>query len=517
MGEDDRPPLSRRVPNENRGHKPAARVGMRQLPDEVVARMRAAVEAGAAAAEAADPVALPDNAAALELMTPPSGVPAAEPDPAAPETAPRGSHKGSPSRGSRKRAGHAARQAAAKWGSGADPAAAGSGPAADIGGVAPAAGPSRGGASDADTEQFAAIPPATAGRDEPAPAPADAPPLPPARQSGAGAPAGPVTPAPAPAPQAPVRPPLPASTIRPVPVGRARAASGAGGSAARRRYRVTGAVAAGVAVILAVTLTLVFRQAPPSTTPKHVPTAAQTRGLAAAWIAGQVSPTALISCDIAMCQALAADGFPPYDTRPLSPGGSLLASTLVIATAAVRHQLGAQLAADAPGVIASFGAGASRVDVRVIAPHGAAAYEAALSADLALRKQSGTEFLSSSRVGVSAQAGARISAGQVDSRLLIMLATVASYRPIMVVSFGDAAPGASLDVSPLRSAVFEQVPGGPQLANASFVAMMLGAIRQPVPQFKVASARQVQLPGGVTGVRMEFFAPEPLGLLNGGN
>jgi hypothetical protein len=47
--------------------------------------------------------------------------------------------------------------------------------------------------------------------------------------------------------------------------------------------------------------------------------------------------------------------------------------------------------------------------------------------------------------------------------------------------------------------------------------MMLGAIRQPLPQFKVASARPVQLPGGVTGVRMEFFAPEPLGLLNGGN
>ena len=87
----------------------------------------------------------------------------------------------------------------------------------------------------------------------------------------------------------------------------------------------------------------------------------------------------------------------------------------------------------------------------------------------------------------------------------------------MIVSFGDAAPGASPDVSPLRSAVFEQVPGGPQLANPSFVAMMLAAIRQPLPQFKVASAQQVQLPGGVVGVRIAFSAPEPLGLLNGGN
>ena len=108
MGEDDRPPLSRRVPDENRGHKPAARIGVRQLPDEVVARMRAAVEAGAAA-EARDAEAKPDRGAAIGVMTPPGGVPVApEPERPAPESPGRTSHKGPSARGSRKRAGHVA-------------------------------------------------------------------------------------------------------------------------------------------------------------------------------------------------------------------------------------------------------------------------------------------------------------------------------------------------------------------------------------------------------------------------
>jgi len=65
--------------------------------------------------------------------------------------------------------------------------------------------------------------------------------------------------------------------------------------------------------------------------------------------------------------------------------------------------------------------------------------------------------------------------------------------------------------------VIEQIPEGAQLPAHQFATKMLSYLRTAsLPQqFKVASAQQVQLPGGQIGVRLEFAAPEPLGLLAG--
>ena len=52
-----------------------------------------------------------------------------------------------------------------------------------------------------------------------------------------------------------------------------------------------------------------------------------------------------------------------------------MGSQIVVDTTVLRNQLGSQLpSVYAPVIIASFGTGASRVDVRVEAPDGAAAY-----------------------------------------------------------------------------------------------------------------------------------------------
>ena len=541
MGDDDRPPLSRRVPNENRGHMPAARVGVRQLPDEVVARMRAAVEAGAAA-QAQEAEAPADGAAAVQVKSPqvitsPTAAPGtAEPDGAAAEAGARSSHKGSPARVSRKRPGHLVRPAGAKR----KPAGQAAAATAQTEQVSPRLLPQRlrrpesepDPDPDADTEQFAAIPADADGppavpadsRGQAAAPPASAPPAPPAAAppaAAAPAPARPAAAAPAPSPAPAPDPRVPGRTARPAaiasPTTARRVPAASRRPAAGRRYRIVGAAAILAAIILAGSLTFVFRQAPASANLQA--SAAMTRRHAATWITSQVSRAALISCDPKMCRALTADHFPAAQVRPLRPGGSPLAATLVVATAAVRQLLGRQLAAgDAPGVIASFGAGASRIEVRLIAPQGAAAYYAALSADFKLRRLSGEEFLTSNRVGFSAQAVSRIAAGHVDARLLIMLTSLAADRPIEIVSFGAAAPGGSLDLSPYRSAVFEQVPNTPQIADSLFVNMMLASLRaQHLPQFQVASAEPLLLPDGQTGVRIRFAAPEPLGLLDGGS
>ena len=63
---------------------------------------------------------------------------------------------------------------------------------------------------------------------------------------------------------------------------------------------------------------------------------------------------------------------------------------MVLATAAVRGMFGSRLAdVYAPDVLASFGTGQARVDVRIVAPDGALAYRASLTADVAARQAAG--------------------------------------------------------------------------------------------------------------------------------
>ena len=180
-------------------------------------------------------------------------------------------------------------------------------------------------------------------------------------------------------------------------------------------------------------------------------TEAKTRKRAAAWVAGQVSRTATVSCDPVMCRALKADRIPDSDLLQLRPGAPApLRSQVVVATPAIRRQFGNRLeSVYAPRVLASFGSGSLRIDIRAIAPHGAAAYESALRADLRARKEFGTALLGISRITVSATARRQLSAGQVDARLLFTIQGLAAQSPVYIMAFSDSGPGASAGI-PLR-------------------------------------------------------------------
>ena len=177
------------------------------------------------------------------------------------------------------------------------------------------------------------------------------------------------------------------------------------------------------------------------------------RDQAAAWVSRQVGADAVLACDPAMCTALAQRGIPVGNLLVLRPGADdPLGSDVVLATAAVRGTFGARLASVyAPELLASFGTGAARVDVRIVAPDGAAAYRTALAADLAARQAAGAQLLRDSRITVTPSARAELAAGQVDARLLITLAALAASEPVQVTGFGGGGPGASPDL-PLRTA-----------------------------------------------------------------
>jgi hypothetical protein len=267
---------------------------------------------------------------------------------------------------------------------------------------------------------------------------------------------------------------------------------------------------AGAAVVGAIQLTATpARTASPGSPHRAparvgVPARAATTpgGQAAAWIAGQVSSSQSIACDTRMCAALAADGVASGRLVPLASAAAAPGANVVVTSPAGT----AQVSQDAPVLLASFGTGASQVEVRAAAPGGAAAYAKALQADVAARRSGGAQLLHSQSIQVSAQAAGQLQAGQVDSRLLIMLAMLASQHSWRVVAFGGASPGVPLTDAPLRQVIM----AGP---DAKDVAAALAVVRAQRPPYAPAQAATVQLAGGQPGLRIDFAAPGPLGLL----
>lgn len=253
----------------------------------------------------------------------------------------------------------------------------------------------------------------------------------------------------------------------------------------------------------------------PAARPVSVPTgalgaSALARDEAAKWIAGQVAPGAVVACDPAMCAALQADGLPASRLLVLGTASAdPLGSDLVVATSAVRNQFGARLEnVYAPALIASFGSGAGRIDIRAIAPDGTAAYKSALAADRRSRISAGTQLLRNPGIAVSAAARAALSEGDVDPRLLMMLAALAVEQPVRVSAFGDPSPGAGQAV-PLRSAQLAALRSGAQ-AKSSLRSMLSFFAAQQQPFLPLRAGLL-----GTSALTVEYAAPSPLGLLNG--
>ena len=237
------------------------------------------------------------------------------------------------------------------------------------------------------------------------------------------------------------------------------------------------------------------------------PSAAAVRAQAAAWVAGQVSPDVTVSCDPVMCAALQAHGFPASRLVVLGPASpDPVPSVLVVETATVRDLFGSTLAtAWAPAVLASFGSGTGAITVRGVAPQGAAAYQAALTADRASRQASGTALLGDAQVAVSATARSQLLAGQVDSRLLLALASLAGHEPVVIVRFGSLGPGASPGVPLGFADLAESIPAAhlDTAAYARAVWAVLNGADAPIRPERAISA-PVQ---GQAILRVEFASP----------
>ena len=318
-------------------------------------------------------------------------------------------------------------------------------------------------------------------------------------------------------PDRPAKPPAdhrPAAVVRPSGELRPNQQAMERKAVARRTYRLVGASVLIIAFFAAGSLALtLFRHTGHRASAEVLGSGVATRNHAAAWVAGQVSRADIVACDPVMCKALEVHGIPNGDLLDLGPTADPRGSDVIVATAAVRSEFGSVLSSVyAPAVIASFGSGNLRITIRAIAPGGAAKYRSALSADLMARKASGTQLLHSTRIVVTAKARRQLAAGQVDSRLLITMAGMAALQPLHIVAFGDSSPGAGADI-PLRSVDLAETNGAAR-AGSTEMRSMLAFLHAQRPPYLAARAEIVRLARGRMVLRVEFAAPSRLGLLS---
>ena len=226
-----------------------------------------------------------------------------------------------------------------------------------------------------------------------------------------------------------------------------------------------------------------------------LPVGAQVQ--AAAWVTAQVSGDAMVACYPRMCAALQEQGVAAGRLMPLrSAAASPLGASVLVTPSTAGGQ-----AVDryAPALIASFGSGGTRVEVRAVEPGGVTAYRAALRADIAARRAAGFQLLRNPRIRFTGPGAAQLRASEVDTRLLATLATLASQYSFRVTAFGDAAPGAPVL---FRAVTITSIGRGLSAALA-----MVRAQNPPYLPARIAVA-------GQTGLSIEFAAPSPLGLLS---
>ncbi len=278
------------------------------------------------------------------------------------------------------------------------------------------------------------------------------------------------------------------------------------------RRRLVLVVSALVAMALGAGVTFAFTQQETGSAQvsRHRPNAIQAaeadRQQAARWIAREVASNIVVGCDLQMCNQLQKSGFPAARLMQLQPTSpDPLGAQLVVATPVIRNQFGTRLASVyAPLVVASFGSGAERVDVRYIAPDGSKAFEAQLVTDRKNRIAAGEQLLANNHVQASADARKALLAGQVDPRLLVTLGTLAGLMPIQLVAFDDPSPGASSDV-PLRGAELGA-------ATSASLPAMVAFLRAQQDQYAPAVASIIQIANGQHVVTVRYAAPGPMGL-----
>jgi hypothetical protein len=121
-------------------------------------------------------------------------------------------------------------------------------------------------------------------------------------------------------------------------------------------------------------------------------------------------------------------------------------------------------------------------------------------------------LLSRRRISLSRMARFQLIAGQVDSRLLVVLARLAALHPIYILKFADSGPHASAGV-PLRSAELAQSRSDPTVSTG-FAQSVHTFLAAQNATYRPAELSVVPLGGRHAVLVVQYSAPSPLLLLS---
>jgi hypothetical protein len=242
--------------------------------------------------------------------------------------------------------------------------------------------------------------------------------------------------------------------------------------------------------------------------------AAAARAAAAHWVSSQVSRSEMIGCDTVMCSDLLKAGVRSSDLLVLkSAAPDPLGADVLVATAILQSKFGTRLRTEyAPTVLASFGRGPAKIDVRLVANSGAAAYNLALRRDLAARRAVGAQLIGNRRIALPSAAQTDLAAGKVDPRLLITLPALASKHPIRILAFFDRPPGASSGV-PLAGVKLSGTDPKAGMMPRAYLRWLTSFLRSQQTVYRAASVSAITHHGHPV-VSVRFTWPSPIGLLH---
>jgi hypothetical protein len=243
---------------------------------------------------------------------------------------------------------------------------------------------------------------------------------------------------------------------------------------------------------------------------RQLSAAAAARAQAVSWIVREVSHATVVGCDLLVCTDLTHKGFPGGDVLRLGPESNDPSGCgLVVVTPAIQAQFGNRLASVfAPAIIASFGTGKARIDIRLVFPGGTTGYRTVQQTYLRDRTAADRQLLTNSRIKLSATARRQLLSGDIDPRLPMLIATMVQRHPVSIASFGGWSPGGG-PASLLRWVDVANV-SGTHLTPAAYLGWIQSLVHAQRAEYLPAQSRQIRSAAGQTVVRIEYLAPSPL-------